>query len=154
MWGTSMIGAAVLAISFGLVPCFPAAAITNPHYTEHCPSCHLKLPEKGSDGEMDYNFLAEDIDPTCMICHSDECCTIAKPNQFTHASGIDRWDEDKYGTPQVLPLFDGYITCVTCHFWRRSNNPAPVDYKLVRLVEITPTGVRWTVLCQDCHRDY
>lgn len=144
----------VFALIFALAPCPPADAITNPHVKDNCSSCHLKLPEKGADGVMDYSFLAEDIDPTCMICHSDSCCSIAKPHESTHASGIDRWDKNKYGTPKKLPLYDGYITCATCHFWRRSNNPAPVDYKLVRLVEIRPTGVDWTVLCHDCHSGF
>ena len=145
----------VMALTFflALAPCLPVEAIVNPHYKDNCPSCHLKLPDKGSDGVTDYNLLAEDIDPTCLICHMDSCCTIAKPHESTHASGIDRWDKRKYGTPRKLPLSGGYITCVTCHFWRRNNNPAPEDYKLLRLVEIRPTKVDWTVLCHDCHAD-
>lgn len=149
-----MIVVVLFTLFLALAPGSPANAVINPHYKENCPSCHLKLPDKGADGAMDYNFLAEDIDPTCLICHADSCCTIAKPHEFTHASGIDRWDKKKYGTPKKLPLSDGYITCATCHFWRRSNNPAPEDYKLVRLVEVSPTGVDWTSLCHDCHMDY
>jgi hypothetical protein len=146
-------GVLILTLALSLLNSAQAGAIVNPHYEEHCRSCHLKLPEKATDGAVDYHFLAEDIDPTCMICHSDSCCTIAKPHESTHASGIDRWDEKKYGRPKKLPLSDGYITCVTCHFWRRSNNPAPQDYKLVRLVEIRSTGVQWTALCHDCHSE-
>lgn len=144
---------AILSLLFFPLLRAPADAIVNPHYEEHCSSCHLNLPAKGTDGVMDYNFLAGNIDSTCMICHSDSCCTIAKPHESTHASGIDRWDEKKYGKPKKLPLSDGYITCVTCHFWRRRNNPAAQDYKLVRLVEIRPTKVDWTALCHDCHSD-
>lgn len=132
----------------------PAAAIVNPHYEEHCTSCHLQAPERGADGKVAYNFLAREIDPTWMICHEQGCCTIRKPHASTHASGLRGWSREKYGMPRVLPLFDGYITCATCHFWRRSNNPAPQDYKLVRLVRISATGVDWTALCKDCHRDY
>ena len=141
----------VFALFLALIQSTPADAIINPHYKDNCPSCHLKLPDKGADGAMDYHFLAEDIDPTCLICHMDSCCTIAKPHETTHASGIGNWDKKKYGTPKKLPLSNGFITCTTCHFWRRSNNPAPADYKLVRLVEIRPTGVDWTALCHDCH---
>jgi hypothetical protein len=148
-----MVVAVVLALFITLAPCATAGAINNPHFSEHCPSCHLKLPDSGADGAIDYHFLAEDIDPTCLICHMDSCCTIARPHESTHASGIDRWDRKKYGTPKKLPLTDGYITCATCHFWRRSNNPAPEDYKLVRLVAIRATGVDWTALCHDCHSD-
>lgn len=141
----------VVALIFLLAPCPPAGAIINPHYRENCPSCHLKLPEKGPAGAMDYHFLAEEIDPTCLICHKDACCSIAGPHESTHASGIDRWDRKKYGTPKKLPLSSGMITCATCHFWRRSINPARQDYKLLRLVEIGPTRLDWTVLCLDCH---
>jgi hypothetical protein len=141
----------LVVLLLALFPCSAAEAIINPHYKDNCPSCHLKLPEKGADGATDYHFLAEEIDPTCLVCHMDSCCSIAKPHETTHASGMDRWDRSKYGAPKRLPLFDGYITCATCHFWRRSNNPAPEDYKLVRLVAIRPTGVDWTALCHDCH---
>lgn len=130
-------------------------AIDNPHLGEgRCNSCHLKVPAAGPDGKLDYNFLAEDIDPTCMVCHSQECCTIAKPHQTNHPSGIDRWDKEKYGTPTKLPLSNGSITCVTCHFWRRANNPSAQDYKLVRIVEISTRSIDWTKLCADCHKDY
>lgn len=130
----------------------PAAAIVNPHYDDNsCGSCHLRTPTPGPGGAMDYRFLGEEIDRTCMICHEQACCTIAGPHQSTHASGIDRWDRQKFGYPKTLPLSDGHITCATCHFWRRNINPAPQDYKLVRLVDIRSTGVEWTRLCQDCH---
>lgn len=148
-----MIFRVAFALFLALTPCSWANAIINPHDKDSCPSCHLKLPDKRANGVTDYNFLAVDIDPTCLICHEDACCTIAKPHHSTHASGIDRWDRAKYGAPKQLPLSKGYITCVTCHFWRRSNNPAPEDYKLVRLVDIRPTGVDWTALCHDCHSD-
>lgn len=135
-----------------LMSASPSRAIVNPHYTDSCGSCHIQEPSTGPDGEMDYKFLAEDIDPTCLICHEQNCCTIAKPHERTHASGIDDWDRDKYGTPEILPLSDEFITCATCHFWRRANNPKPDDYKLLRLVEIQPNKIDWTSLCQDCHK--
>lgn len=132
----------------------PASAILNPHYDANsCGSCHLKEPTAGQGGAMDFHFLGEEIDRTCMICHTQDCCSIAKPHEATHASGIDKWDKRKYGQPEKLPLTDGYITCVTCHFWRRANNPASEDYKLVRIVAIKPTGVDWAGLCVDCHKE-
>jgi len=150
----SAVSAPILLLSLVLF-CGNSVAIVNPHYDdESCGSCHLKLPEKGTDGSLDYNFLGEEVDPTCMICHEKNCCTIAGPHETTHASGIDRWDEEKYGRPEKLPLSDDFITCATCHFWRRSNNPKPDDYKLLRLVQIGSTSVDWTNLCADCHKDY
>lgn len=148
-------GAALAAVLLLFSSPTPAEAIINPHYDDNsCRSCHLQDPAAGADGEMDYNFLAEDIDPTCLICHKQDCCTIAKPHEYTHASGLNEWDEEKYGNPESLPLSDGYITCATCHFWRRANNPAGKDYRLLRLVEISTKGIDWTVLCSDCHKDY
>ena len=138
-----------------LLAAAPAASVINPHYDENtCGSCHLSEPEQGADGEMDYHFLGEDIDPTCNICHEKKCCTIAAPHESTHLSGTDRWDEEKYGTPEDLPLFDGYITCATCHFWRRANNPSEQDYKLLRLVKVEDTKINWAGLCLDCHKEY
>lgn len=136
-----------------LLPGGEVRAVVNPHFEDnHCNSCHLRLPAAGADGKMDYSFLAEEIDPTCMICHSQGCCSIAAPHQTTHASGIDKWDRQLFGRPEKLPLSDGFITCVTCHFWRRAINPAAQDYKLVRLVEISSRGKNWTGLCLDCHK--
>ncbi len=145
----------LMSLALVLLWAAPTAAVVNPHYDENsCGSCHLNQPTAGPDGGMDYHFLGEQIDRTCMICHGQGCCTIAGPHQSTHPSGIDRWDKEKYGVPQKLPLTDGYITCVTCHFWRRANNPEKQDYKLVRLVEIKPSKIEWTVLCADCHKNY
>ena len=133
----------------------PAYGIVNPHYAEEsCGSCHRNLPEVGPDGEIDYSFLGGEIDRTCNICHEDACCNISGPHLSTHPSGVDRWDKEKYGTPEHLPLADGFITCVSCHFWRRDNNPLPTGYKLLRIVKVGTTGRDWTGLCKDCHRDY
>jgi len=41
----------------------------------------------------------------------------------------------------------------TRRHWRRSNNTAPEDYKLLGFVEIRPTKIDWTVLCHDCDTD-
>jgi len=134
-----------------LVLAAPAAAVINPHSDEDsCLSCHLEEPPSGA---ADVELLAGGIDETCLVCHRNECCTIAKPHEQTHPSDIDSWDKRKYGEPAQLPLQDGRITCVTCHFWRRAKNPSPADYKLVRIVQILSTRVDWTGLCQDCHKD-
>lgn len=134
------------------VPSFPQNII-NPHEGDHCGSCHLKDPVLGPDEEMDYNFLAEEIDPTCMICHDKKCCSIGEKHR-THPSGIDEWDRDKFDQPENLPLSSGYITCTTCHFWRKDLEEKAREYKMVRIVNVTERGIDWTVLCLDCHRGY
>ncbi len=133
-------------------PAMPADII-NPHEGKHCLSCHVREPVREGGEITDYSFLAKEIDPTCMICHGPGCCSIGSKDH-THASGIKHWDVKLYGAPRKLPLKDGYITCVTCHFWRRDLNPEPEDYKLLRIVKITKRGIDWTELCHDCHREY
>lgn len=130
-----------------------SAEMLNPHQGRNCGSCHVGEPSMGPDNQMDYRFLAEDIDPTCMICHVEKCCSIGEEH-LSHPSAIDTWDQSRYGVPKDLPLQDGHITCVTCHFWRRELNTAPDDYKLVRMVTITTRSIDWTNLCKDCHKGY
>ncbi len=149
----SLVMAIVLLAGLALPGTAPASEVINPHVGDHCRSCHLRVPEQGADKPKDYQLLGEEIDPTCLICHERACCTIGTGHQ-THPSGIDTWDKTKFRPPATLPLSGGYITCATCHFWRRELNPAPKDYKLVRLVNISGTKIDWTVLCHDCHLDY
>lgn len=143
---------ALAAAALALLLRAPAAAVIDPHHdADSCLSCHPQAPPPGA---RDVEFLAGDIDETCLVCHRNECCTIARPHESTHPSGISHWDKRRFGEPERLPLQDGQITCVTCHFWRRDNNPLAEDYKLLRIVRILPTRVDWTLLCQDCHEDY
>jgi hypothetical protein len=126
----------------------------NPHFGDHCDVCHAAIPSRNAAGGMDYHFGGEDVDPSCLRCHgeSQRCCSIGAEG-FTHRSGIDRWDRRKYGRPRRLPLMDGYITCTTCHFYIRAANPAPRDYKLVRLMAFVNDAPDWAALCTDCHVD-
>ena len=115
---------------------------SNPHPMEPCAwsGCHAVEP---IGGEV---LLHEDsIDNTCCICHSGKCSLTEGNN---HASNINRWDTREFRRPRSLPLYNGYITCLTCHFRIK---PDGADYKMVRIVTIRENGVAWEELCRDCH---
>lgn len=50
--------------------------------------------------------------------------------------------------PATLPLCDGYITCLTCHY---RDKPEGADYKRIRIVKIKGDQADWAGLCRDCH---
>lgn len=129
-----------------------AFALLNPHVKpEPCNSCHTKVPTK-ADGEAGNLFLLKDsIDDTCMVCHEKKCCKPGDLGHLGHPSGIDKWDMKKFRRPVTLPLYDGKITCSTCHF---HSVPEGDSYKMVRIVKVDMKKIDWTELCHDCHIDY
>jgi hypothetical protein len=80
------------------------------------------------------------------MCHDDECARTSA----NHPCGIRNWNSEKYGNPRALPLFNGYITCRTCHLHTRREQG---DYKMVRIVTVEGAKVDWSGLCRDCHAD-
>jgi len=131
-----------------------AVTIINPHEEPaSCGSCHAKVPTAQDAENGDYFLLAETIDGTCHICHPYDCCRIGALTGHNHPSNVDKWDVEKFTEPKTLPLFEGLITCNTCHYHRKNDVPGQ-DYKLVRQVEVKLDSVDWTRLCSDCHSDY
>ncbi len=116
--------------------------VSNPHSSERCAwnSCHMEDP-LGSD----ILLLGESIDSTCCICHTAKCALTEGKN---HISNIDKWNRNEFRSPGSLPLYDGYITCMTCHYRTKPQGP---DYKMVRIVTVEGDQVTWTELCRDCH---
>jgi hypothetical protein len=138
---------------FIMAPRVPAAAIDNPHDTDNCPNCHLKTPDKGPAGVIDYSFLAEDIDPTCLICHRDSCCTTAKRPESTHASGIDCWDKKKVRHPEEAPPL-GQLHHLPHPPLRKARRQHGTRGLPAAPAQGDPlTGMDWTVLRHDCHAD-
>ncbi len=131
-----------------------ARGVVNPHIEPaSCPSCHTKVPttEEGQAG--DYFLLKDTIDDTCESCHPYKCCEVGSLHEKNrnHPSNINTWDTKLFRRPRTLPLFNGYITCDTCHFHREAQGK---EYKLVRIVKVDGTFKDWTGLCTDCHLDY
>lgn len=128
--------------------------IIDPHEEPaKCSSCHSQSPteEDALDGEL--YLLGATIDETCHICHPYDCCRINSLKGHNHPSSVDKWDVDNFTEPESLPLFDGYITCNTCHYHRMADVPGR-NYRMVRLVSVGLQRVDWTLLCKDCHTDY
>jgi len=57
-----------------------------------------------------------------------------------HPSNTNRWNREEMTVPTTLPLYDGYITCLTCHY---RNKPEGADYKRVRMVKVKGDRVDW-----------
>lgn len=145
-----------LSLAFAILFSFTASAfgLLNPHIKpEPCDSCHRKVPTEEEGQAGDFFLLKDTIDDTCHICHEYSCCkpgSLHAPNR-NHPSNIDRWDRTKFRRPKTLPLFNGYITCSTCHV---HSKPVGPSYKLVRIVQVDGLKIDWTALCTDCHVDY
>ena len=127
--------------------------IINPHLEPaNCGSCHSENPTEEDVISGEYRLLADTIDETCHICHPYDCCRINSLKGHNHPSDVDKWDVDRFTEPENLPLYDGYITCNTCHYHRMSDVPGQ-NHRMVRLVQVTLDRIDWTRLCLDCHTE-
>jgi hypothetical protein len=138
----------LVPLLFGLmVLASPSGSIVNPHTKpEACDSCHTKIPSKDDN---EFFLLKDSIDETCHVCHEKTCCKPGSLHGINHPSNIRDWDWDIMRRPKTLPLFDGHITCSTCHL---HSKPEGESYKMVRIVEMDGKRIDWTGLCIDCHQ--
>ena len=121
--------------------------IPSPHAEpSSCPSCHTEVPtpEEASAGR--YSLRGDSIDETCCICHITKCKPIE--GKKNHPSNINRWNREEMRAPATLPMFDGYLTCLTCHY---RNKPEGGGYKRLRIVKVRGDRADWAMLCRDCH---
>jgi hypothetical protein len=131
-----------------------AVEIIDPHAEPaKCSSCHSENPTEEDVLSDEYRLLADTIDETCHICHPYDCCRINSLKGHNHPSNVSKWDVEKFTEPENLPLFDGLITCNTCHY-HRMGDVTGLNYRMVRLAEVTLERVDWTQLCADCHTEY
>lgn len=151
-----------IAIVASLVFASAAAAIINPHIDTadrtSCEMCHKKGFDPSKVREGDYFLLESTIDAVCLRCHiKTECCVIGQKHSdpvfigASHLSDLEASSVNKQSLPRTLPLQEDKITCNTCH---SHSKPSGRGYKMVRLVTFKDTGVEWTALCADCHRNY
>ena len=137
-------------LALAAVPLFARAA-DNPHVEPaKCLSCHTQVPTAAEGQAGDYHLTKDSIDETCKVCHPYGCCTLGSLPGSNHPSNINSWDRSLFTRPKTLPLFNGYITCDTCHFYREAQGS---PYRLVRIVRAEPDYFDWTELCTDCHQD-
>ncbi|MDH3393288.1 MAG: hypothetical protein OEL66_04725 [Desulfobulbaceae bacterium] len=122
--------------------------VVNPHVDpESCLSCHTQIPTAEQAAAGDYYCIEVTIDATCGTCHPT--FTEGPPN---HPSDIDDWDHDYVSIPSSLPLFNGKITCNTCHLHLVSD---ALSIYLLRKVKLNDQSeFDWTELCLDCHHGY
>ena len=129
--------------------------IVDPHEEPAtCKSCHSQNPTPDDIDNGDYLLLAEGIDLTCNICHPYDCCRIYSLKGHNHPSNVGEWDIENFTEPKTVPLFDGLITCNTCHYHRRVQIQGGDDYQMVRMVKVELDRIDWTALCLDCHIEY
>ncbi len=143
----------VIALLAGSNPAL-SFTIIDPHAEPaQCQSCHEEIPTEEDVDNRKYLLLADGIDATCHICHTYDCCRINSLKGHNHPSNVSKWDVEKFTEPGTLPLFDGLITCNTCHYHRMAQIQEN-DYRMVRLVKVDLDGIDWTRLCHDCHVNY
>lgn len=131
-----------------------ATAIIDPHSEPaNCPSCHVRPPTSQEARSGEYMLLGDGIDATCHVCHPYDCCRINSLRGHNHPSNVGKWDVNDFTVPKTLPLFNGLITCSTCHYHRLDQVPGK-NYMMVRLVEVRLDRVDWTALCRNCHIGY
>lgn len=156
-----MLKLALIAVLMILSSTTEASAVTDPHQDSvdkpTCLFCHVKGFETAEASKIGTTLLEDTVDGVCLRCHvKTECCPIGQKHMgglfigYSHASDLETRDIKKEYLPKTLPLQDGKMTCNTCHLHRR---PGGRDYKLVRLAVFKDTGVDWTNLCLDCHKD-
>ncbi len=80
----------------------------NPHWTgTFCLTCHDKVPKKGEKP----TFLFDgDITLVCNRCHETEEATAD-----IHPVDMAPPDNDFVQVPKKFPLWNGVVTCTTCH---------------------------------------
>jgi len=131
-----------------------AVEIIDPHAEpSKCSSCHSETPTEEDVLSGELHLLGDSIDETCHICHPYDCCRINSLKGHNHPSNVSKWDVENFTEPETLPLFDGMITCNTCHYHKMADVPGR-NYRMVRLVDVTLERVDWTRLCSDCHVGY
>lgn len=143
--------ASIFFLAFSLAAA-PAPALVNPHIPpEPCDSCHTKVPTASEGQAGRYHLIKETIDATCHVCHEKTCCKPGTFHSMNHPSGVDKWDTKLFRKPKTLPLFNGFITCSTCHM---HSKPEGESYKMVRMVRRDGRRIDWSELCLDCHIGY
>ena len=124
------------------------AGLLNPHLKpEPCLSCHTKVPTKEEARAGEYFCVRDTIDATCGVCH-----LAHQGGKRNHPSDFDDWSHSLFSAPMTLPLYDGKITCNTCHLHRLPDEPT--IYMLRKVMVREGFGPDWSELCHDCHVDY
>ena len=161
-WGAALRRVALCAAAV-LAMFSDAFGMASPHDSDKpkfCLNCHTEeIYTKNCNENEGYCLLAGSVDGLCLTCHlKEDCCKPGLEHlprlylgKHSHPTDIEARDIPRADFPKTLPLFQGRITCRTCHLHTAGK---PDDYKMLRLVKISGKGVDWSVLCLDCHQDH
>lgn len=115
---------------------------TNLHFTgEYCQECHEKEPEKGGDPFLRYNG---DFTQLCK-CHG------YTPGTYIHPVDIVPSEEKRSSIPKDFPLFQGKVSCSTCHDMYLQCTVNPQAQVLNRRFLRGAPYLSRTTLCFRCH---
>lgn len=99
-----------------------------------CLDCHLHNPEKSHEDNK--KMMKKDVDVLCKQCHQIQ-------QGLSHPSNRQAMRQ----IPKELPLdWAGRITCVTCHYPHRTDQPDVTGFRI-------RTETIGRPFCQNCHND-
>ena len=119
--------------------------IIDPHFTgKDCDVCHETAPEPG-DEDLSLKFGGDDV-AMCNSCHQTE---YVKGD--LHPVNIVPPKGDAVRVPDELPLYDGKVTCRTCHDTYMQCQAKPsVQFENIYFLRGAPYK-KTTDLCFRCH---
>jgi len=119
--------------------------IIDPHFTgKDCEVCHHAIPKQGQKDFM-LKFGNDDI-AMCNSCHDKEYL-----RGDLHPVGLKPLKEGLVKVPDTLPLYDGKVTCRTCHkVYLQCEEKPSIQFENLYFLRGAPYK-RTTELCFRCH---
>lgn len=123
----------------------PPEEIIDPHFTgKDCDVCHEVAPEPGQK-DLRLKFGGDDV-AMCNSCHQTE---YVKGD--LHPVGIVPPEGNAISVPAELPLYQGKVTCRTCHeVYMQCNAKPSIQFENVYFLRGAPYK-KTTDLCFRCH---
>jgi predicted CXXCH cytochrome family protein len=111
---------------------FVSAVFRDPHnFTQReCSICHIDVENSPVD-------IKSDITYSCEICHTNYSASQSHPSDVQPTLSI----------PNDMPLMNGRLTCLTCHYAHVDNN---AQYSKKHYFLRRP--IRGIIFCSSCHK--
>ena len=124
----------------------PPEEIINPHFTgKDCDTCHEGAPEPG-DSNLRLKFGGDDI-AMCNSCHEAE-----QVKGEIHPVGITPPEGNSINIPDEFPLYEGKVTCRTCHdVYLQCKAKPSVQFENIDFLWGAPYK-KTTDFCFRCHK--
>lgn len=119
--------------------------IIDPHFTgKDCDICHEVAPKPG-DKDLRLKFGGDDV-AMCNSCHQTEYM-----KGDLHPVNIAPPEGDSIRVPDELPLYEGKVTCRTCHYvYHQCKKEPAIQFKNINFLRGTPYK-KTLDLCFRCH---